>query len=114
MEKQDYSISELIEDFENIWGVEITPRQIHFYRNKGIIPKPEGKGGGARYTEEHYLRLLLTNCRMVKAVRLCVIWSRELDLPWADQAREAATGRMGSGRWVARLKNGQTLILKPE
>ena len=69
---------------------------------------------GIRQLRMRHLRLLLTNCRMVKAVRLCVIWSRELDLPWAAQAREAATGRMGSGRWVARLKNGQTLILKPE
>jgi hypothetical protein len=51
---------------------------------------------------------------MVKAVRLCVVWAKELELPWADQARQAAAGRMGSGRWVARLKSGRTLILKPE
>jgi hypothetical protein len=69
---------------------------------------------GVRQLRTHHLKLLLVNCRMVKAVRLCVVWSKELDLPWADQAREAASGRMGSGRWVARLKNGQTLILKSE
>jgi hypothetical protein len=69
---------------------------------------------GIRQLRMRHLKLLLANCRMVKAVRLCVVWSKELDLPWADQAREAASGRMGSGRWVARLKNGQTLILKSE
>ena len=69
---------------------------------------------GVRQLRMRHLKQLLANCRMVKAVRLCVVWSRELDLPWADQAREAAAGRMGSGRWVTRLKNGQTLILKSE
>jgi hypothetical protein len=69
---------------------------------------------GIRQLRMRHLKQLLANCRMVKAVRLCVLWSKELDLPWADQAREAAAGRMGSGRWVARLKNGQTLILKSE
>lgn len=69
---------------------------------------------GVRQLRMRHLSQLLACCRMVKAVRLCVIWSKELDLPWADQAREAASGRMGSGRWVARLKNGQTLILKSE
>lgn len=69
---------------------------------------------GVRQLRSRQLKLLLSNCRMVKAVRLCVVWARELDLPWAGQAREAASGRMGSGRWVARLKNGNTLILKSE
>jgi hypothetical protein len=56
---------------------------------------------------------LLESCRMVKAVRLCVGWAKELELPWATQAREAAKGKMGTGRWVTRLKDGSTLILKP-
>ena len=67
-----------------------------------------------RQLRSRQLRLLLSHCRMVKAVRLCVAWARELDLPWASHAREAASGRMGSGRWIGRLKNGNTLILKPE
>lgn len=69
---------------------------------------------GVRQLRSRQLKLLLSHCRMVKAVRLCVIWSRELDLSWASHAREAAAGRMGSGRWIARLKNGNTLILKSE
>jgi hypothetical protein len=39
--------------------------------------------------------------------------SEELGLPWAGKAREAAEGNMGTGSWVARLKDGHTLILKP-
>jgi Transcriptional regulator, AbiEi antitoxin, Type IV TA system/Transcriptional regulator, AbiEi antitoxin N-terminal domain len=67
-----------------------------------------------RQLRSRQLSLLLSHCRMVKAVRLCVVWARELELPWAEQAREAAKDRMGSGRWITRLKNGNTLILKPE
>ncbi len=67
-----------------------------------------------RQLRSRQLRLLLSHCRMVKAVRLCVAWAREFDLPWAGLAREAASGRMGSGRWITRLKDGKTLILKSE
>ena len=69
---------------------------------------------GVRQLRARQLELLLSHCRMVKAVRLCVAWARELDLPWANCAKDAASGRMGSGRWITRLKNGKTLILKPE
>ena len=68
---------------------------------------------GVRQLRTRHLMRLLAACRMVKAVRLCVVWSEELELSWASQAREAAAGRMGKGRWVARLKDGSTLILKP-
>jgi hypothetical protein len=66
-----------------------------------------------RQLRTRHLMRLLSACRMVKAVRLCVGWSEELGLPWAAKARQAAEGRMGSGRWVARLKDGRTLILDP-
>ena len=68
---------------------------------------------GVRQLRTARLAKLLSACRMVKAVRLCVVWAEELDLPWAAKAREAAQGRMGTGRWVARLKDGSTLTLKP-
>ena len=55
---------------------------------------------------------LLQHCRMVKAARLCVLWSKELALPWAAAAREAAAGKLGSGRWIKQMKNGKTLTLK--
>lgn len=56
---------------------------------------------------------LLQACRMVKAVRLCVTWAGELALPWAGIARDATVGRLGTSRWVKRMKDGRTLILKP-
>jgi len=59
------------------------------------------------------LRLLLKHCRRVKVIRLCVIWAEELALPWAKEAREAVGDRTGSSRWVQRLEDGTTLILKP-
>lgn len=68
---------------------------------------------GVRQLRTAHLAKLLSACRMVKAVRLCVVWAEELDLPWAAKARESAKGRMGTGRWVARLKDGSTLTLKP-
>jgi hypothetical protein len=68
---------------------------------------------GLRQLRTARLAKLLSSCRMVKAVRLCVGWSEELGLPWAGKARVAAEGKMGTGRWVARLKDGRTLILKP-
>lgn len=67
---------------------------------------------GVRQLRSRHLQMLISHCRMVKSVRLCVGWATELGLPWAAEAREAAVGKMGSGRWVARFKNGRTLILK--
>lgn len=68
---------------------------------------------GVRQLRAATLGRLLGACKMVKAVRLCVSWAEELSLPWAAKAREAAKGKMGHGRWVARLKDGTTLVLKP-
>ena len=53
MKKTNLTISEL----ENLSG--INRRTIHFYTRKKLIPPPDGLGGGARYGEESYLRLLL-------------------------------------------------------
>lgn len=66
-----------------------------------------------RQLRSQQLGMLLAGCRMVKAIRLCVTWSEQLGLPWADAARVAAAGRMGTGRWIKRLKDGTTLVLKP-
>ncbi len=68
---------------------------------------------GARSLRPEVLATLLKNCRRVKVVRLCVLWSEELNLPWATAARKAAGNRLGNGRWTARLKDGTLLILKP-
>jgi DNA-binding transcriptional MerR regulator len=47
----DYTIAELSE----LAGV--ARRNIHFYVQQGLLPPPEGAGLGARYSDEHLLRL---------------------------------------------------------
>lgn len=59
------------------------------------------------------LRSLLECCRQIKAIRLCVSWSKELGLPWADEVAESSAARIGNSRWVGKTKEGRTLILKP-
>jgi hypothetical protein len=66
---------------------------------------------GARALRPDVLRTLLQNCRRVKVVRLCLRWARDLNLPWAADAKGAAGTRNGRGRWTSRLKNGTTLVL---
>jgi DNA-binding transcriptional MerR regulator len=53
MEKKSYTIS----DLEQVTG--LNRRTIHFYTKERLIPPPDGAGGGARYGEEHALRLKL-------------------------------------------------------
>jgi len=65
-----------------------------------------------RQVRSRQLGLLLAKCRMVKAIRLCVNWAEQLGLPWAESAREVSGQRMGRSRWVRRLKDGTTLVLK--
>jgi hypothetical protein len=67
----------------------------------------------ARSLRPDILATLLRTCRQQKALRLCVGWAEELSLPWAARAREAAGKRIGASRWVARVRGGRTLILKP-
>lgn len=65
-----------------------------------------------RSTRIDVLRTLLQHCPSVKVVRLCVQWAEELGLEWAAEARRLA-GPRGRGRWLTRLPDGKTLILKP-
>ncbi len=68
---------------------------------------------GVRSVRAEVLGTLLKNCLRVKVIRLCVRWAEDLNLEWAAAARASAKGRLGKGRWSARLKDGTTLILKP-
>lgn len=77
------------------------------------IEEARGIMESLRQLRSQHLASLLRHCRMTKAVRLCATWAEELGLGWADKAREAVGGRTGRSRWVWRLRDGQTLILKP-
>ena len=37
----------------------VSPRTIRYYIQQGLLPKPEARGPGAHYTDEHLDRLLL-------------------------------------------------------
>lgn len=68
---------------------------------------------GARALRPEVLATLLKHCRRVKVARLCVRWAEELNLPWATAAKRAVGNRLGHSRWIARLKDGTTLVLNP-
>ncbi len=58
------------------------------------------------------LRDLLQRCTSVKTVRLCLLFGRELALPWGTKL-DAAQLPTGSDRaWVSRSADG-LLVLKP-
>lgn len=67
---------------------------------------------GLRSPRLDILGKLLQHCPRVKVVRLCVQWAEELSLEWASEARRLA-GPRGRGRWLTRLPDGRTLVLKP-
>lgn len=67
---------------------------------------------GVRSVRADVLGTLLAHCSRVKVARLCVQWAEELNLSWAADARTLA-GPRGRGRWVGRLPDGTTLVLKP-
>ncbi|MEO6992305.1 MAG: type IV toxin-antitoxin system AbiEi family antitoxin domain-containing protein [Lacunisphaera sp.] len=67
---------------------------------------------GVRSVRLDVLGTLLEHCPRVKAVRLCLNLADELNLSWAAEARKLA-GPRGRGRWVSKLPDGTTLILKP-
>jgi len=75
------------------------------------VEEARGIMENVRNLRTHELGILLENCRMIKAVRLCVLWAEEFGLSWAASARESATPKLGTKRWIKRLKNGRTLIL---
>ena len=62
-----YAMSELMEKLRERGFSDVTRRKIRFFVETGLIPGPGGKGGGARYGEDHLLRILAIN-RLRKAL----------------------------------------------
>jgi DNA-binding transcriptional MerR regulator len=91
-----YTVSEV----EKLTG--ISRRTIHFYVKEGVIPAPEGVGGGARYGEVHLVRLNLT--RELQKSHLKLSGIREaLERLSLDQMRGMLhTARDGATSWDQR------------
>lgn len=66
---------------------------------------------GAYGLREDVLLNLLGRCTSVKAVRLCLLLSRELSLPFADALFAAELPTKGKGAWVSKTPEGW-LVLK--
>ena len=66
---------------------------------------------GAYGLREEVLLNLLGQCRSVKTVRLCLMLSRELSLPFADALLSADLPTKGKGAWVSKTPEGW-LVLK--
>ncbi len=68
---------------------------------------------GVRSLRMDTLKPLLRGCSQRKALLLCILWAEQLALPWAKAARSAVANKLGHARWITRLKDGRSLILKP-
>lgn len=66
---------------------------------------------GAYGMREDVLLPLLAQCTSVKTVRLCLMLSRELNLPFADALFSANLPTKGKGAWVSKTPEGW-LVLK--
>jgi hypothetical protein len=66
---------------------------------------------GAYGLREEVLLNLLGQCTSVKTVRLCLMLSRELSLPFADALFSANLPTKGQGAWVSKTPEGW-LVLK--
>ena len=66
---------------------------------------------GAYGMREEVLLTLLGRCTSVKTVRLCLLLSRELSLPFADTLFAADLPTKGKGAWVTKTPEGW-LVLK--
>ena len=67
---------------------------------------------GAASLRAAVLQELLTRCKQVKTVRLCLTLSRELGLPWATKLDPKKLPTGSKQRWVGRSKEG-LLVLRP-
>lgn len=66
---------------------------------------------GAYGMREEVLLRLLAHCTSVKTVRLCLLLSRELGLPFSDALFTADLPTKGKGAWVSKTPEGW-LVLK--
>lgn len=93
----------------------LSRRTIHYYTKERLIPPPLGTGGGARYGEEHRLRLLLIQAMQKSHLKLSGI-REALDAMSLDEMRSLLRnapaggivwGRQDLEQWLGK---GETLL----
>jgi DNA-binding transcriptional MerR regulator len=93
MKNETYTIS----DLERETG--ISRRTIHFYAKERLIPPPEGAGGGARYRDEHLLRLKLISEMQKSHLKLSGI-REAIDALSLDEMRQLLLQNAGNQKKI--------------
>lgn len=96
MNEATYTIQELSE----LTGV--PRRTVHFYTQQGILPPPSGAGLGARYGQEHLVRLRLVPVLRRQGLRLDDIRARFDNLS-LDEMKEVLSSRRAPAVSAQRL-----------
>jgi DNA-binding transcriptional MerR regulator len=86
-----YTIQELTEH------TGVPRRTVHFYSQQGVLPPPSGAGLGARYGEEHLLRLKLVPVLRRQGLRLDDIRERFTALS-LEEMRQLLSARPARAR----------------
>ena len=86
MREQEFTISELISEFKDKTTFDLNKRTIRFYVKEKMISAPSHLGGGAKYGEEHLLRLLLIHEFQKSRMKLSEI-REKLDAMSIDEKR---------------------------
>jgi DNA-binding transcriptional MerR regulator len=93
MMNKELTISEL----EERSGV--SRRTIHFYVKEGVLPPPAGRGGGARYNEEHLVQLSVIRDLQRSHLKLSGIKEALEDMSFAVMKKYLKDNDVEASRW---------------
>lgn len=95
-EPRRFTMSEL----EEVTGT--SRRTIRFYVKEGFIPPPEGEGGGAKYTDEHVLKMQAIKVMQDNHLKLKGIQEALAGMSHDEMKRFVADAGEGKGQWNAK------------
>ena len=108
MNNKTYTISELEE------LTDINRRTIHLYVQEGIISPPDGTGGGAKYYEDHVLRLMLIKHMQKSHLKLSGIREALDAMTTEEMKRLLKKVETGGPEWDAHSIDNWLLYSKDE
>lgn len=89
MNNKNYTMPQLEKELKNAGFKDATSRKVRYFIEKGLLKGPRKKGGGARYDDDHFIRILAIQKLWKRFWRLSEI-KQELDGMTAEQIRELA------------------------